>query len=116
MLTLLPRHPPPLSVLMADLGLTPRSMARHLGVSERSIYRWMVKDHAPRPVMLSLFFASRWGVSLVCRETENAARLWAGMARCLMEARGSSRVANIEAPAANADQFVRSVPRLVVNR
>lgn len=100
MLRLIPRHVPPLSMLMSDLSISPRELARSLHVSERSIYRWMSKDHAPRAVMLSLFLCSRWGVSMVSAESENAARMWAGFARCLMDERGM-RVANIERPAAN---------------
>lgn len=114
MLNLIPRHTPPLSVLMDDLRLTPASMARILQVSERSVYRWMSKDHAPRPVMLSLFFVSRWGVGTICAETENAARMWAGFARCLIEARGAGSMRlNIETAAANRDQWTRFSPRLV---
>ena len=50
--------------------------------------------------MLSLFLCSRWGVSLVCVETENATRMWSGFARCLMAERGL-RMPNIEVEAAN---------------
>lgn len=112
MLRLIPRHTPPLSMLMSDLSISPQQLARSLNVSERTIYRWMAKDHAPRAVMLSLFLCSRWGVSLVATEAENAARMWAGMARCLMDERGM-RVPNIERPAANASNWAFERPRLV---
>lgn len=114
MLNLIPRHTPPLSVLMDDLRLTPKTMARVLNVSERSVYRWLTKDHAPRPVMLSLFFVSRWGVGLISCETENAARMWSGFARCLIEERSArSRVFDLTRQAANSGRWARFSPRLV---
>lgn len=115
MLKLLPRHTPPLSVLMDDLGLKPRDVACALKVSERSVYRWLTKDHAPRPVMLSLFFISRWGRSLVAVEEENAARMWAGFARCLMaERRDGSRLFDLEREAANSKRWARFRPSVVL--
>lgn len=100
---------------MDDLRLTPASMARVLDVSERSVYRWLTKDHAPRPVMLSLFFVSRWGVGLISCETENAARMYSGFMRCLLEERrNGSRMIDLERAAANSAKWKRSSPRLVV--
>jgi hypothetical protein len=114
MLNLIPRHTPPLSVLMDDLRLTPASMARVLQVSERSVYRWMSKDHAPRAVMLSLFFVSRWGVGLVACESENAARMWAGFARCLMAERGAGvPLFDLSREAANSSRWARFRPSVV---
>ncbi|MDL2337073.1 MAG: helix-turn-helix transcriptional regulator [Pseudomonadota bacterium] len=114
MLNLIPRHTPPLSVLMDDLRIKPREMARVFGISERSIYRWMVKDQAPRVVMLSLFWISRWGRGLIAVEEENAARMYAGMASCLLsERRNGSRLFSMPIAAANSGRWARFQPRLV---
>lgn len=104
---LIPRHTPNLSILMDDLRLTPRSMAKMLHVSERSVYRWMAKDHAPRPVMLSLYFISRWGLDATHCVLHNAATMWAGYARSVLDARTLGQdwripPVNLERPAANA--------------
>lgn len=73
---LLPRHVPPLGTLLADLGHpSAAELAQALGVSRRTVYRWLRADHAPRPVMLSLFWVTRWGRSEIdCRAVNDAAQ------------------------------------------
>lgn len=101
MLSTLPKHVPRLTILLDNMGAKPRQVARALGVSERSVYRWIAKDQAPRSVMLALFFCTTWGRSQLYCDTENAARMWAGLARSLMRERGLS-MGDIEQPAANS--------------
>jgi hypothetical protein len=61
-----PDYVPALSVLLNDLGRpSPREWARVVGVSARTAYRWQIQDTAPRAVLLALFWATRWGYSLV---------------------------------------------------
>lgn len=62
--------------MLADLGNpSPAEIAAALGVSRRTVYRWLAADHAPRPVMLSLFWVTRWGMSEVhCRAVNDAAQ------------------------------------------
>lgn len=43
----------------------------------------MKTGHAPRPVLLSLFWLTRWGMSLVEAEALNLAQLHMGMTRAL---------------------------------
>lgn len=75
---------PQLSQILDDLGRpSPRLLARALGVSPGTVTRWIREDQAPRPVLLSLFWLTRWGMSLVDAEAVNAARLHASMAACL---------------------------------
>lgn len=80
----LPRHTPPLSVMLQDLGDPPTgTVAKALGVNLRTVYRWKAKDQAPRAVMLALFFATRWGRSQVHCQAESQATLYATYAASL---------------------------------
>jgi transcriptional regulator with XRE-family HTH domain len=54
---------PDLATLLADLPATPQQIAHHLGVSLATLKRWERDGQAPRPVMLALFWESRWGRS-----------------------------------------------------
>jgi len=73
----LPRSLPPITDILADLGNPPpAALARALGVSERSVWRWRAApERTPRPVVLALFFASRWGWSAVDADARTAVRL-----------------------------------------
>ena len=52
MLNRIPRRLPPLSDLLADLGHPDeKAVAKALGVSESTVYRWKRKDKAPRPAL-----------------------------------------------------------------
>ena len=62
---------PPFSFLLHDLPAPPPRVARHLGVSLRTVRRWLAVDQAPRPVMLALFWESRWGRSAADAEAAN---------------------------------------------
>jgi len=111
MLTTLPTHVPPLSILLDNIGARPAQIAHALNVSERSVRRWISKDQAPQSVLLALFFCSTWGRSAVHCEAENAARLYTGLARCLLEERGQ-RLVTLRADAANSSQWDRPRPKL----
>lgn len=77
MLVHIPRQLPPLSALLDDLGQPrPHALARALGVSARTVQRWIARDDAPRPALLALFWLSRWGRSVVeCAAVNEAAAL-----------------------------------------
>lgn len=93
MLNRLPRHMPPLAMMLADIGNpTPAQLAKALGVSRASVYRWMRAEQAPRAVMLALFWLTRWGMSQVDCEAVNTAALHIGMGRALR-----SRIEALEA-------------------
>jgi hypothetical protein len=92
MLCRLPRHLPPLSLMLADIGSpSPSAVARALGVSARSVRRWVAVDDAPRPVLAALFWLTRWGVSAVDAEAHNAAVLAASYVRALKDENGALR-------------------------
>lgn len=81
MLNRLPRHMPPLPMMLADIGNpNPAELSKALGVSRASVYRWMRAEQAPHAVMLALFWLTRWGQSLAHCEAHNAATLHASMA------------------------------------
>ena len=79
MLNRLPAQLPPLSLMLDDLG-TPshRALARALGVSQRTVRRWVARDAAPRAVLLALFWVTRWGRSSVDCDVTNEAAMLAG--------------------------------------
>jgi hypothetical protein len=78
MLNRIPRSIPPLSMMLDDLG-RPRTaaLARALDVSPSTARRWIAADHAPRTVLIGLFWLTSWGRSAVDCEAHNAAVLHA---------------------------------------
>lgn len=84
MLNRLPVLVVPLSMLIEDIGNpSPKRIAKALGVTERTVKKWIREDIAPRPVMLSLYWLTGWGQSAVHCEAHNAAVMHAGMVGCL---------------------------------
>lgn len=80
----IPRAVPALNVLIEDLGNpSARELAGALDVTERTARRWRADGDAPRAALLALFFASRWGQSLVYCQAANDAALYAALARTL---------------------------------
>jgi hypothetical protein len=77
---------PPLWMLIDDIGRpSPRQIAKALDVTERTVKRWLQADQAPRTVMCSLFWLTRWGQHAVHCEAHNDAVMQAGMARNLRD-------------------------------
>jgi transcriptional regulator with XRE-family HTH domain len=75
MLQKLPKQTPAFSELVADLGSHKREqIARALGVSRRTIDRWM-KSGAPRTACLALWWLSREGHSFWDAEMQNRTAL-----------------------------------------
>lgn len=93
MINRLPRWLPTFAELIEDLGLRPEThpaVARALGVSERTIRRW-IAGKAPRVARLSLWWLSRYGYSEWACEMERRAYFPAAMARAVVdEARRAS--------------------------
>lgn len=86
MLHLIPRHVPPLSIMLDDIGRpAPAALAKTLHVHERTVRRWMATDRAPRPVQLTLFWLTRWGQGEVNARAVNDARLYAGLVGALRD-------------------------------
>lgn len=84
MLHRLPAHMPPLSAMLADLAHpSAHDVARALGVTERTVYRWIASDDAPRPVLLSLFWVTQWGSQWLDADLYNRATLYQSLAESL---------------------------------
>jgi predicted DNA-binding transcriptional regulator AlpA len=69
-----PRSLPIWHVILDDLGNPPpQRVARVLGVSLRTAYRWLETGDAPRSAQMALFWLTRWGRSAVhCQATNDA--------------------------------------------
>lgn len=78
-----PTQTPPLSFLLDDVPARPAQVARHLGLTLRTLERYRAAEQAPRAVMLALFWESRWGVSLADTVAFNGARLALQQVQCL---------------------------------
>jgi hypothetical protein len=63
----------------------PRRVARVLGVSLRTVYRWNSTGDAPRVALLALFWLTRWGQSLVHTNASNDAVVAVQVARSLTD-------------------------------
>lgn len=66
---------PPFSVLLSDLPTSPAQVARHLGLSAVTMARYSAAEQAPRPVMLAMFWESRWGRSAADVDASNHAAM-----------------------------------------
>ena len=74
MLNRLPRYTPALPVILADIGSPPLDLvARTFGVTVTTVRRWM-KHGAPKPVLFSLWWLTRWGMSELDAEHFNRAQ------------------------------------------
>lgn len=115
----LPRNVPPLSLMMDDLGHPPpRVIARAFDVTERTVRRWLRDDRAPRAVLFSVFWLTRWGREQVHHEAEYRAHFHVGLYEALRRENAAlhARIARLDAlgdfGTANAPEF--AVPRLQV--
>lgn len=86
-------HLPSLSILIDDqLTRDHEKIAKHVGVSLRSLQRYIAEDFAPRAVMLALFYESRWGYSVMGTNAHNDAVLSAQIAAGLTRENAALRV------------------------
>jgi hypothetical protein len=65
---------PPLSILLADQTEPRQRVARHLGISLRTLQRYTASANAPRAVYLTLWFESRWGLATLHAQAFNEAQ------------------------------------------
>lgn len=93
-----PARMPAFSFLVGDMPGTPAQVARFLGVSHRTLQRWSAAGHAPRAVMLALYWESRWGRSAMDAGLVNDARVYAGLAGALERENATlrARIARLE--------------------
>jgi len=69
-----PAQLPPFELMCEEVAASPAAIARHLGVSERTLATY-IKRGAPRAVQLSMFYETQWGRGYVACDAENRARL-----------------------------------------
>lgn len=95
---------PPFSLLLADLPAPPAQVARHLDLSAATLARYAATDSAPRPVMLSLFWESRWGRSAADVDASNTAATYYQRAAALERENAALRrqIARLETELAQA--------------
>jgi len=68
-----PARLPPFSLLLNNQTEPQAKVARHLGVSLRTLQRYKARDYSPRSVYLTLWFESRWGMSALQEKAFNEA-------------------------------------------
>lgn len=96
-------HAPPSvpiwQVILEDLANPPvKRVARVLGISERTVYRYHQTGQAPRVVLLALFWLTRWGRSAVHTQATNDAVMAVSLVRGLERRIGelSAQVSHLE--------------------
>ena len=52
---------PGLNFMLADIPANHNQVARHLGVTEQTLKKYIKSEGAPRAIMLALFWETRWG-------------------------------------------------------
>lgn len=70
-----PAKLPHLHTILDELGLPDKQVAHFLDVTPKTVDRWRKSGQAPRPVMLALFWESRWGQSAANCEAVNYGRM-----------------------------------------
>ena len=79
-----PRGLPIWQTILDDLGCPPaHRIARTLGVSERTVYRWAHGGRPPRMALLALYWLTRWGQAEVNTRATNDAILAVSYLRSL---------------------------------
>lgn len=79
------RDVPPLADMLADLGRPhPATIAKMLHVDVKTVRRWLAANAAPWPVMLSLYWLTKWGLAHLDADLFNAAQAY----RQLSDAQG----------------------------
>lgn len=70
--------------MLDDLGNpSTKRLARALRVSQSTARRWIAQDGAPYPVLLAVFWLTRWGRESVALDAHNSAAHFASYARTL---------------------------------
>lgn len=62
---------PGLNFMLAEIPANHRQVARHLGVTEQTLKKYIKAEGAPRAIMLALFWETRWGRSAADTEAAN---------------------------------------------
>lgn len=103
---------PPLTFLLEDLPARRPAVARHLGISSRTLERYAGAQQAPRAIMLALFWESRWGMSVVDSELHNRAQVDRQQAAGLRRENAAlrRRIEGLERELSRADTGAANLP------
>lgn len=71
--------------MLDDLPKNPGLICQHLDISRATLARYVQAESAPRPVMLALFWETRWGRSAADCDAANAATMHAQHAAMLRQ-------------------------------
>jgi predicted DNA-binding transcriptional regulator AlpA len=83
-----PKAIPVWDLIVEDLGNPPATgIAKALGVSRSTVYRWQAEGGGPRIACMALFWLTRWGRSEINTQAVNDATLAATLARSLSQER-----------------------------
>ena len=90
----IPQRVPTFAAMWEDIGRPHYlDLAHRLGVNPSTVRRWIKAGDAPRPVLLALYWLTRWGATDLDAELFNRAQVLQGLAdsqaRELMRARAS---------------------------
>lgn len=87
-----------LDVLIDAIPASRSDVARHLGITPRTLARYAAEGVAPRSVLVALFVESGYGRQQINASAHNDAAMWAGLADCLRRdvATLQARVAYLE--------------------
>lgn len=66
---------PPFEMMLADVPANVRQVAQHLGLSVATVQRYARTGNAPRPVMLAMFWETKWGRDWADCEAVNFGRV-----------------------------------------
>ncbi len=85
--------------MLRDIPATQQEIARYLGISTRTLRRYITEDQAPRAVLLALFWRTRWGISEIETRAQNEAARWFMQAKALERqiARLQAKIERLEA-------------------
>lgn len=76
---------PSLLTMLDDLPHNVPMLCKHLDISRTTLDRYIKAEGAPRPVMLALFWETRWGVSQINCQAVNDAMQHAGYSSMLRQ-------------------------------
>lgn len=103
---------PHIQTLIDDLPATREQIARHLDITSKTLTSYLKAGQAPRPVILALFWESKWGRSAADTEAANWGALYYRQA--MISERARERMAGIIA-ALELELFCASVPGAASN-
>ena len=101
---------PSFEFMLADMHQPIDQVAKHLGISTTTLQRYKRLGHAPRAVVLALYWETRWGRSMADTEAANWAIRQTGLVNSLKTelARLAGVVMKLEEEIYRADQDGRA--------